>query len=803
MLSAGIVFVLAVAALAYIYAGYPLILRLIVWLRGPRQVRQQPILPRVSLVISAFNEARSIREKLRNALEIDYPAELLDIAVISDASDDGTDEIVREYAPRGVRLFRQDERRGKTAGLNRFVPGLHGDIIVFSDANAMYDRAALRMLVRNFADPAVGYVTGEARYLAGEATAASFGERVYWDYEILIKRLETAVGSMVGGDGAIYAIRRQLWRPLPDDAINDFLNPLQIVEAGWRGVYEPAAVAYEQTAGDARREYRRRVRIVSRSWRAVFQAPGVLNPFRAGLFTFCLISHKLLRWMTGVFVAAAAGALLALLLDLFAIAPRRVAASVAGLVLLAVLWAPARRIVSAAVYYVVISLASVVGIIKGTTGRVSGVWTPPRAEDGTRPQPAVHFGPGMLALGAVAVATGLAVVALLSPGAAHWHRGVFWGSVGALAYVYAGYPLLLAVLRRFLRRPILNGEIEPSVSLFIAANDEASVIEAKLRNSLELEYPSSRLSIVVASDGSVDGTNEIVRGFESRGVRLIESDTRRGKMAAINEGMRSVSSDVVVFSDANTFLDAGAVKALVRNFADETVGAVSGDVVLVGDRAALGKSEDLYYRYERWLQQAESDLGSMLGVDGALYAIRRSLFEPPPADTILDDMAIPMAVVRAGRRVVFEPRAVAYEQGSESATEEFARKARVVAGAVQFLLRRDSSVPSSRFQVLAALISHKTLRWLSPLFAALTFCASLLLAADSPVFTLAALLQVVFLAGGLLGCVPALRRVSPFGLAHYFWLVQAAAAVGFVRGMLGRQSVAWRRFQRAPLGVAQ
>jgi cellulose synthase/poly-beta-1,6-N-acetylglucosamine synthase-like glycosyltransferase len=363
--------------------------------------------------------------------------------------------------------------------------------------------------------------------------------------------------------------------------------------------------------------------------------------------------------------------------------------------------------------------------------------------------------------------------------------------------------LLLAVLRPIARRAVRKSDIEPNVCLFIAANDEAEVIEAKLRNSLELDYPAARFSIVVASDGSVDATNEIVRAYAPHGVRLLEFGVRRGKIAAINEGLRSVDSEIVVFSDANTFLDRAAIKALVRNFADEAVGAVSGDVILVGDRAALGKSEDLYYRYERWLQRAESDIGSMLGVDGALYAVRRVLFQAPPADTILDDMAIPMAVVRAGRRVVFEPAAVAHERGSETAAEEFTRKARVVAGAVQFLLRRDSSVPRSRFQVLAALISHKALRWLSPVFAVLAFSASIVLVPASPVFLVAAVAQAAFLALGLLGCIPAIRRIGPFGLAHYFWLVQTAAAVGFVRGVFGRQSVAWRRFQRAPLGVVQ
>jgi cellulose synthase/poly-beta-1,6-N-acetylglucosamine synthase-like glycosyltransferase len=406
-------------------------------------------------------------------------------------------------------------------------------------------------------------------------------------------------------------------------------------------------------------------------------------------------------------------------------------------------------------------------------------------------------------LAGITVGASAAVVALLIPGATAAHEAVFWSSMAALLYVYVGYPMVLAVLRPVGRRIVHSGDIEPTVCLFVAANDEAEVIDAKLRNSLALDYPNSRFSVVVASDGSVDQTNDIVRSYASKGVRLLEYRERRGKIAAINEGIRSVDSDIVVFSDANTFLDRAAIRALVRNFADPRVGAVSGDVILVGDRAALGKPEDLYYRYERWLQRAESEMGSMLGVDGALYGIRRALFQPPPADTILDDMAIPMAVVRAGHRVVFEPGAVAHERGSETATEEFTRKVRVVAGAVQFLLRRDSSVPASRFQVFAALISHKALRWMSPVFTVLAFWASIVLAPSSQLFLAAALAQAAFLVLGLLGCIPPVRRVSPFGLAHYFWLVQTAAAVGFVRGLFGRQSVAWRRFQRAPVGVTQ
>jgi cellulose synthase/poly-beta-1,6-N-acetylglucosamine synthase-like glycosyltransferase len=244
------------------------------------------------------------------------------------------------------------------------------------------------------------------------------------------------------------------------------------------------------------------------------------------------------------------------------------------------------------------------------------------------------------------------------------------------------------------------------------------------------------------------------------------------------------------------------VRALVSNFADETIGAVSGDVALVGERASLGRSEDLYYRYERWLQQAESDVGSMIGVDGALYAIRRELFEAPPIDTILDDMAIPMAVIRAGKRVVFEAAARATERGSDTAREEFSRKSRVVAGAVQFLLRRASAVPVDHPQVVMTLVSHKALRWLSPVFALLMFVAALALSPDSRTLQIVAMVQALSLAVALAGCFRALRRWTPIGFAHYFWLVQSAAAVGFIRGVRGRQPVAWRRFQRGPLETA-
>jgi len=791
-----VILLLSVAFLAYAYLGYPLLLRVIVRLRGPRQVLRGDTLPPLSLVISAFNEADVIRRKVENALALDYPRDRLEIVVISDASNDGTDEIVSSMAGQGVRLARQDQRRGKTAGLNRTVPRLAGEVIVFSDANAMYEPDALLKLVRNFADPAVGCVTGEARYRAGGTSAADVGERAYWDYEIQIKRYETSLGSMVGGDGAIYAIRRSLWSELPEDAINDFLNPLQIVAAGRRAVYEPEAICYEDTAGGMKVEYKRRVRIVSRSWRAVFQAPGVLNPFRVGIFSLSLFSHKVLRWLSGFFIVSAVIGAGDLLQKSFPQHPQLYVGIGAAVAIALALTRPGRRLAAMATYFTIINAASIVGVVKGSTGRVSGVWATARQHDEVAvKRPLVPVGQ-LVHASALVIVVGI-VVAYRSLPSITFAALVFWTSCAIVAWVYAGYPLLLAGLRVLAGQPPKRGRIEPRVCVFIAANDEGAVIQAKLQNTLAIEYPEDRLEIVVASDGSVDDTNAIVRRFAPR-ARLLEFSPRRGKMATINDGVRAITSDIIVFSDANTFLDPDAIRALVDNFADPDVGGVSGDVVLVGERAALGRSEDLYYQYERWIQHAESEIGSMIGADGALYAIRRELFAAPPPDTILDDMAIPMGVIRAGRRVVFEGAARAYEQGSETAQEEFSRKTRVIAGAMQFMRRHDSSVPLAMPQVILSLVSHKALRWLSPVFAACAFLSSVALAGASIGYAVAVGGQAALLLLGLAGCAPSLRRIGIVALAHYFCLVQAAAAVGFLRGLTGRQTVLWRRFDRVP-----
>ncbi|WP_289020798.1 glycosyltransferase family 2 protein [Desulfobacter postgatei] len=260
--------------------------------------------PKITFIISAYNEARVISEKLENALSITYPENKLEILVVSDASDDGTDEIVLEKSllDNRIKLLRQDERKGKTAGLNKAMEHINSDIVIFSDANAMYTPQAFQELVKYFKNPQVGYVVGAAIYNENAKNLANKSEGTYWDSELAIKQLESDFYSVVGGDGAIYAIRRELFWPLEDDDINDLANPLQIIANGYRGIFNPNAICYEDSAENFEKEFRRKRRIVNRSFRAISKYIGLFKLKKHKKFLFMLVSHKILRWLVIFFV---------------------------------------------------------------------------------------------------------------------------------------------------------------------------------------------------------------------------------------------------------------------------------------------------------------------------------------------------------------------------------------------------------------------------------------------------------------------------------------------------------------------
>lgn len=297
-------FFVSLAVPIYVYVGYPLLLQALNAIMKGRPVRKGDELYPVCMIVSCYNEVDVIEKKIKNCVEIDYPKELINFVFVSDGSDDGTDEAIQRYSHEGVRLVRQEGRLGKTCGINLALQDIDDKIVVFSDANALYARDAIKKLVQNFNDPNVGYVVGAALYTDGSDNAAATSEDTYWQYEMRIKAIESKLASVVGGDGAIYAIRRELFIPLEREDINDFVNPLQIIAQGYRGVFEPDARCYEETAGDFDKEGRRKERIVNRSFRGLMKVKETMNPRKTGLFSLMVISHKLLRWLVPFFLLA-------------------------------------------------------------------------------------------------------------------------------------------------------------------------------------------------------------------------------------------------------------------------------------------------------------------------------------------------------------------------------------------------------------------------------------------------------------------------------------------------------------------
>ncbi|HUT73656.1 MAG TPA: glycosyltransferase family 2 protein [Armatimonadota bacterium] len=283
--------------MAYAYAVYPLVLAALARLR-PRPVQKADITPSVSLIITAHNEAVSIAGKLDNSLFLDYPADRLEVLVASDASTDETESIVARYAGQGVRLVRSPHRVGKTAAQTMAIAQAKGDVVVLSDASALLARDALGAIVRPFADPQVGLVSGEDVSVISISHPAAQGENLYVRYDMWVRRLETAVGSMVGASGCFYAVRRSLRAQVGAELIEDFAVPLSVVLSGKRVVSEPAARALIPTTLSARAEFRRRVRIQIGGAVALWKHRRLLNPFRFPQVAWALISHKMARWLT-------------------------------------------------------------------------------------------------------------------------------------------------------------------------------------------------------------------------------------------------------------------------------------------------------------------------------------------------------------------------------------------------------------------------------------------------------------------------------------------------------------------------
>jgi len=296
-----LVFWIALAFVFYVYLGYPLLV-VVLGVVLDRRVQKAPWTPRISVLIAAHNEEAVLDATLRNKLEQNYPVDLLEILVVSDGSSDRTDEIVAGFADPRVHLLRQEPRAGKTSALNLAVTQASGEILVFSDANSLYAPDALRQLANNFSDPEIGYVTGKMIYANPDGSPIGEGCSTYMSYENALRNAETRIGSVVGVDGGIDAVRGELYIPMNSDQLPDFVLPLQVIKQGFRVVYEPQAVLWESTLKEADDEYRMRVRVSLRALWALLDMRQLLSFVKSPLFAWQLWSHKLLRYFCFVFL---------------------------------------------------------------------------------------------------------------------------------------------------------------------------------------------------------------------------------------------------------------------------------------------------------------------------------------------------------------------------------------------------------------------------------------------------------------------------------------------------------------------
>ena len=410
---------------------------------------------------------------------------------------------------------------------------------------------------------------------------------------------------------------------------------------------------------------------------------------------------------------------------------------------------------------------------------------------------------------------------------------VFWIALALLVYVYFGYPLIAWLRRRARPRPVARAPIEPHVTVVVVAYNEGHRIARRLENLLAADYPREHLAIIVGSDGSTDDTVDIARRYEDRGVTVRSFGQRRGKPAVLNDLIASAESEIVVLADARQRFEPGAIRALVANFADAGVGAVSGELHLRkrSGTSPGGEGTGFYWQYEKFIRANESRSGSTVGATGAIYAIRRHLFEPIPPDTILDDVLIPMQIVRKGYRVLFEADARAHDLIAMNPREDFTRKARTIAGTFQLFARYPWMLNPLRCPVWFEAFSHKALRLAIPVLHLAVLAANVALL-DAMLYRVLLAGQGVFYAAALMGhiqgrpersrrarierrralradagrrmttdrrrAVRAPKRTPVFSVPYTMCLLGWATIVGFSRIVARRQRVTWERMPGEP-----
>jgi cellulose synthase/poly-beta-1,6-N-acetylglucosamine synthase-like glycosyltransferase len=368
---------------------------------------------------------------------------------------------------------------------------------------------------------------------------------------------------------------------------------------------------------------------------------------------------------------------------------------------------------------------------------------------------------------------------------------LFWLALAVPVYAYFGYPLVLAILSLFIHRPIRKAPFSPRVSLLIPAYREAQKIQQKIRNSLELDYPPEQLEIVVACDGSPDDTPDLARAAAAGNprVRVLDYPVNRGKIGVLNASVPELSGEIIVFSDATAMLYPNALRKVMANFADASVGAVCGKyTVIKPEEVAIGKSEDVYWKYESYLKAKESGLSSTLGGPGQLNAIRKALYPFPPLGTINDDYVIPTSVLAHRYRAVYEPEAILHEDAQEMTG--FGRRVRIMAGNIQQISYLGGVLRPFQPLPLLFFLSHKVMRLLVP-FAMIVLLLTNLMLLDQPLYRVLGAGQALFY---LLAIAGSLWKLRPRLLAvpYYFTMINMAVFAGLYYAIVGLRRMSWK-----------
>ena len=362
-------------------------------------------------------------------------------------------------------------------------------------------------------------------------------------------------------------------------------------------------------------------------------------------------------------------------------------------------------------------------------------------------------------------------------------------------FAYVGYPLTLLGLAAVRGRTVVKSDITPFVTVIIAAHNEEAQIDAKLENTLLMEYPRDRVQIIVISDGSTDGTNDIVRGYVKRGVELIETDGRVGKEGAQRQALGHARGEIIVFTDVATLSDVHCLKHMVRNFADETVGCVSSEDRIIKEGGEAG-GEGAYVRYEMWLRALESRVGSVVGLSGSLFAVRSSLCDDFSSDQQSDFRTV-LVCIREGLRGVSDPSVVGFYRDVPNESDEFNRKVRTVIRALTVFFRNADLLAIWRYGTASyVLLCHKLLRWLVPWLLAIAFISNAILAVQSLPYLTVFLVQIIFYLGAAVGIRSRRNRNPLLRVAAYFVRVNLSIAIAWVRYLRGGRIVTWEPTRR-------